>query len=328
MSAPAIPTFDEFSRKQANVPTFDEFSKGAPSQLDQKPSATFNGPVARAIGKVGDFGARAASSFGSAVNPINIVSGMTHPIENFKSGFAQTPPPPETAQDQPTSMIGRIRSAMGGTPRNKAIIEQSNQQANANIPEIIGTAGALALMSKAPEGVQRIRGMIPSAERAGANFQRVMAAAKDQPIDTSAAGDAALRAHELGEAGASGPPKVLSKFLKRTTEPGSSPMTFEEGRDFQSNAGRLSAKESMASNPQMKAQVSALAKALADANQAAAERAGVGDVYKDAMNEYRRAIKIQGIKDTTGEFAKSTAAKYIAGAALGAGGVAAYHAFK
>lgn len=81
--------------------------------------------------------------------------------------------------------------------------------------------------------------------------------------------------------------------------------------------------------PQMQAQVNALAKALRESNQTAADSAGVGDLYKSGIDEYRRAMKIQGVKDTAGKIAKSTAARAIAsGIGGGIAGAATYRALQ
>ncbi len=180
----------------------------------------------------------------------------------------------------------------------------------------IPTIASLAMPTKAASDV-----LIPNLERAGGNFQTVMKAARNVPLDLSKASEPALEAHSLSEAGAT-MPKIMNKFLQRTTSPGSEPLTYEQGRRFASNAGRLSTQESMNANPMMKRQVSALAGALRDANESAAEQAGVGDLYRDAMREYRHGMALRGVKDSAGEIAKSTAMKYALGGA--AGGAAAY----
>jgi hypothetical protein len=166
---------------------------------------------------------------------------------------------------------------------------------------------------------------IPNAERAGRNFQAVMQAAKDVPVDLAAASTPALKAQELREAGAS-MPSVVNKFLQRTTAPGGEPLTYDQSRLFASNAGRLSADEASRMIPPMKAQVAGLAKALNDANAAAAEQAGVGQLYTDAVNEYRQAMKLKGAKEAALEIAKEVAKKAVLGAGFGLGGYAVYKA--
>jgi hypothetical protein len=196
---------------------------------------------------------------------------------------------------------------MGADPETQDALETGGN--------ILGGAAGSRLLPMATD-------LIPSTERAGQNFQRVMGAAKDRPLDLSKTVDPTMRAKELQQAGAS-LPTVINRFYQRTQDLGK-PVTYEEGRDFASLAGRLSGQENSRMVPQMKAQVNALAGALADANEKAADEAGVGDSYRSAMKEYRQAMKIQGVTDKTGELAKQYAAKALLGAAAGAGGYEAY----
>ena len=103
----------------------------------------------------------------------------------------------------------------------------------------------------------------------------------------------------------------LTTFEKPTAPvPPTPPITYEAGRDFASNAGRLSAQDSAAMNGPMGRQVKLLASALDTANREAAVKAGLGDKYDAAMKEYRQANQLKtGLK---------TAAK-VGGSVLGLG---------
>lgn len=148
-------------------------------------------------------------------------------------------------------------------------------------PYLGGTLGMAAPM------VSSAINALPNASRAGANFQQVMGKAKDVPLNLGAADDVALRARELRETGAT-LPKVIRDYIKaRESAP---TMTYGTGRDFASNAGALSARETTAMTPAMKAQVNKLAAALKDSNRTAAQSVGMGQVYDDAMREYGRAM--------------------------------------
>ncbi len=165
---------------------------------------------------------------------------------------------------------------------------------------------------------------LPSAERAGRNFELVHSAARDTPVDLMGASVPALRAQELTRAGSTAP-KVMNDFLNRIPAHNSEPMLFPEARDFQASAGRLSASDKMAINPPMAAQVSGLAKALSEANQSAADSAGVGKLYGDAMNEYRQAMKLKDFKENATDIAKQIAKKaLIYGPGVGLGDYAAH----
>lgn len=157
----------------------------------------------------------------------------------------------------------------------------------------------------------------PSKARAGAKFQQVMAKAADQPINTKTAQTVADRAVELKQTGAS-MPKVFNDFTKNRskaaaefmTQPVAEPMTYKTGRDFATNAGALSVKETTRLSPQMKSQVSQFAKAMKDANREAAVQVGMGDLYDQAMKEYSQAMDLEAKKEVLKKFATTAVIGY------------------
>lgn len=193
---------------------------------------------------------------------------------------------------------------------NRAQSSPEQQRAYANASGQNATGVALAKL------VPALADKLPSTTRAGANLATVMDAAKDVPIDTTQAGNAAIRADQLAQTGSS-LPKVLRDYMKY---PANTPMTYETGRDFASNAGSLSASEKMATNPQMGRQVAKFADAMKTANRDAAASVGMGDLYDSAMKEYAQA-KLIG---NAGEVLKKWAAKAGIVAALGGAGKAGY----
>lgn len=166
------------------------------------------------------------------------------------------------------------------------------------------------------KGGRKALDMIPSAARAGRNFETVMGKAGNEPIDTTGIRPVVTRAQELGITGSS-KPKVINDYIRMTRTPltpgaegPTLPLNYKQGRDFASSSGRLSAGEALQTNPPMRAQVTRMNIALNSANEAAADRAGVGDEYRAAMKEYRQAAQLKsGLK---------TGAKVAVGA-LGAG---------
>jgi hypothetical protein len=180
-------------------------------------------------------------------------------------------------------LVGPIAEAIKNGEYGKAFGHMAN---------LIIAGGGL----KAIEAATDLPDLLPNIESAGAKFQNVMAAAKDQPINLAAPGDVALRAQEFAGHGAT-MPKVFRDFLRTSTDPEAPPMDYETGRDFASNAGHLSAQDNLTMTGTMKAQVAKFAKAMSYANEEAADRAGVGDDYRAAMKEYRQAKQIQAVKD-------------------------------
>lgn len=193
--------------------------------------------------------------------------------------------------------------------KNAAQFAGSNLVA-AETPNVLSGVGQLA---------SALKNKIPSTARAGANFQTVMGAAKNMPLDLTAADDIALRAQELGGRGTaigrgSSLPKVMRDYLRtRETQP---TMTYEVGRDFSSSAGRLSSAEAQAANPVMQRQVAQLAKALNESNRQAAVKAGVGDLYDAAMREYRLASGIKSTKEALAAVLKNKGVQAAAGTGL------------
>lgn len=181
----------------------------------------------------------------------------------------------------------------------------------------LGKAGVVGdKLTLAKQKMARLK--LPSEARAGEKFQQVLGAAKDVPLDVTKADETLRRAKELRARGST-MPKVLTDYGKaRTSATGttqfSDPMTYETGRDFASNAGALSVRETTAMNRKMQGQVSAFAKAMRDATREAAVKVGKGDLYDEAMKEYRLARSIQEKKEILKKWGKR--------AALGATGYA------
>ena len=154
--------------------------------------------------------------------------------------------------------------------------------------------------------------LLPTKDEAGKLFQPIAAAAKSTPVDTAPARAIAEEAKQYNEAGTTLPP-MLRKFLAKTANDApmnpQSPMFYPEARRFAENAGRMSASDRLALNPQMDRLVGKFAGALKDANRAAAEEVGMGAQYDQAMSRYRTASQLDALKQN--------AVKYATGAIVG-----------
>ncbi len=194
-----------------------------------------------------------------------------------------------------------------------------------NATEPTGTAQTVG--SYLPDAAMMFAGgagaakLLPNAERAGLKLAQVAKAVGTSPVNIDAAAPAALRAQQLSESAFSRP-KVLKTVLNRLS-PGADPVGWQEASDLASNAGKLSTKETATLKGPMAGQVKQLAKALRESNQAAANQAGVGDLYKGAITEYRRAKKL----GEAGDAAIRVAKKSIIPAVAGAAGYSAYKEF-
>ena len=271
---------------------------------------------------------------GMAVETAKIANDAFNPVgglqRNVNRGMALT----EGAKDTLGTLAPLAHDAAvltapfyGGKPSDYAPTSTPEQQrgyqnfAGQNAGGLI-TGGAL---SKVGPVARALSEAIPSKARAGVNFQKVMGVARNEPLSLGLADDAALRAQELAGRGSTpgrghSLPKVVRDYLR--TRESSPTMTYEVGRDFQSSAGKLSAAESMATKGPMRAEVSKLAKALADSNRQAAVKAGMGPEYDAAMREYRIASMKDSTIDALAKALKNRAVQ------TAVGGGAAYGAYK
>lgn len=160
---------------------------------------------------------------------------------------------------------------------------------------------------------------IPDAEAAAQKLDQVGQAAGHIPINVNGPGQAALNAQKLADAGAR-MPTTMKKFLARVTDPTRPPVTFDEGRDFYTNAARPSSAEFQRISPPMGRFAGDFRTALHDSLTQAAEQAqtGLGDIYNSAVDEYRRAMKWRAIGQEAKEAIKAHAVKGAAGT-LGGG---------
>lgn len=137
---------------------------------------------------------------------------------------------------------------------------------------------------------------LPNKAAAGALFNEAQAAAGKNPIDLSKPGNVALEIDRLAQSGGSRP-KVISDFLRRTTDPNKGPLTYAEARQFYQNATRLSANEQQRLTPNMNRLIGQFTRALGQAIGDTAEGAGVGPQYQGAMQQYRRAAKFEDFQN-------------------------------
>ncbi len=206
---------------------------------------------------------------------------------------------------------------------------QNAREATAYSNPLQRVGGAIETVGEMAIPVGRAADALPSAVRAGKNFDTVLAAAKNVPIDTAEVGDVALKIANAAQHGGGtnwgpGPVRQLIQYL---TDPKKPAMTYDVSKEFASNISRLSAEENMRIPPAMMSKIGDLRVALNAANAKAAGAAGVGEEYAAAMAEYAKAMKWKDAVDTAWTATKS-AFPYIAkGAALTAGAATAADLF-
>lgn len=167
---------------------------------------------------------------------------------------------------------------------------------------------------------------LPSTARAAQNFEKVMASTKNVPIPTENLQPIIDRAKELQNTGST-MPRVISRLKYAienpqqllVTEPNSGStftaegVPYSMGKDFATRAGKLSVAERFTADAPMKAQVAKLAAELKDANRAAADTMGLGDVSDRAIDEYRAAMKLRGAAKAGAALAIPAAAGAVTG---------------
>lgn len=238
-------------------------------------------------------------------------SPVTQALERLPGVLENTAPGADTGMDSPAVKL--LQTAIPGSAATAGM----------------GLAEAFKSGPLVKPAANLFNRMMPSAERAGANFQTIMGAAKDVPLDTSQAYKVGERTEQLAAHGSSAPPKPLSDFMK-LAKPSTAmvggqpvaieppPMTYETGRDFASAAGRLSATEAAGMDGPMKAQLTQFAQAMKTANREAAASVGMGKLYDAAMKEYRQAKTIED----AAEILKKWVPRAVAAMGLGAAGAA------
>lgn len=213
-----------------------------------------------------------------------------------------------------------LKSA-GGTPKPGFMdgkVVETPQNFSGTVGSLLPPVAEMALGAAGPG--RTAVDAIPRAERAGANFEKVMGAAKDIVVDVGPAGDRALRVYDLSQKGAY-LPKPVSNFLQWVTSPKKAPLTYKDSRDFASAMSRLSAAEKSSMTPMVKREVAQMAADLNLANANAAKAVGKMAEYKSAMREYSQAMSLRDAIDAAMKHSKKTA--------LGAAGLGgAYYLFK
>lgn len=236
--------------------------------------------------------------------------------------------PPEAQGWTPPEVTGHVRTAMpksvpgmigdvrpGNHPKNSlggppAHVETKGEQFGAGVTGgLIGApveqgswpAVAGALLATAPfmltgrkYGSEAIQAL-PSTERAGRNFETVHRVIGNAPVNSRPVIQATESGLEtLKNRGSSAPP-LLSRISEvgKTNEPFGIP--FDVSREMQSGAGESSIWDRMTATPSQRRALGIVSGELSKANQGAADAAGVGRLYGDAMSEYKNAQRIKAI---------------------------------
>lgn len=205
--------------------------------------------------------------------------------------------------------VGHAGAAVAAPLAGNNLSKAGEQLGQGDVSGAAGTATGVAapvLVSGAVKGTGALIDSIPSTERAGAMLRQVKATAGDVPIDMTKPGNSALELYTQSQRGAT-LPLAVRKFLTRTTTPDSAPLTYAEAKDFQSNISRLSADEYGKMNPNTRRLVGQLNADLKSSLQGAADTAGKGQQFADAMKEYHNAMRLKGMSEQAIQYAMKAA---------------------
>lgn len=184
-------------------------------------------------------------------------------------------------------------------------------------------AAAEGLRLGVPPAVRSVVDAFPSTQRAGEAFQRVMQAAKNRPVDVSTPGDVALRMQNSASLGGQ-LPKVVRDFLKRVTDPDKGPLTYQEAREFESNAARLSRNERGRLSAKAMKDLGDFRSALRDSVSDTADQAGKLGDYQRGMNEYAQAMELDQKRRILKSWLIKNGLDALRGSVLGTGAAAGY----
>lgn len=270
--------FDQNAPKASAAPSGDWFALQDPNR---KPASAedFTEPTPRsALGTAADVGLGFLKGAGSTIASIGEMAANAGVIPGMTRGALFDP-----AMRHPAFTVAEDATTATNTPQR--------------VGKGLETAAEILLPTGA--AVKAAVNAIPSSARAASKFQGVMHAAKDIPLDVEAAGQVALRIAQLAERGGGSLPRPVSQFLQRITHPDKAPLAYEEARDFASGISKLSANESMRLTPALKREINELRATLNRSVGEAANKAGKGQDYIDAMTEYAKAMKLRGLIDET-----------------------------
>lgn len=210
-----------------------------------------------------------------------------------------------------TPVLGPIHAAQG-------IAETPDHPIRGPLKTLGGALETMTLPASfvAPEANMGLD-KIPSRDAAGKVLGQVKDAIGDNPVNIQNVIDAAKKAQQFSSRGGGPVPDVIKKFMARigkSTFPyasDSAPLTFEEARDFYSNAtSKLTADEAQKLKPIMLKHLAEFTNELGGNVQQVADSAGYGDQFSGAMKEFRRASQL-----VSG--AKAAAKLAVGGSALG-----------
>ncbi len=229
------------------------------------------------------------SSFANATGIPDLIQSIGEQHQRM-----QTQPMWDTIKDEASMMnpVNLIKGVVGQTVKTGKTV--GNQLAEGNYSGAAGSvAGAIAPIL-IPEAIDRL----PSTARAGRNFETVRQAVGNAPVNTPPILQTAQEGLDVLKNRTGSGNAMLEHILKTggaDKAPLYDPIPFDVSREMQSGLGERSVMDRLFSTPSKTKVMAKTAGELAKANDAAAESAGVGPLYRDAMSEYKNAARLKSL---------------------------------
>jgi hypothetical protein len=225
------------------------------------------------------------------------------PLDNVHAALAQggtLKPPPMPAAPvpqalQPTPTLQQAAAIKDPALRGQAIAQHMQETARPIAQAAEGAVPAMPI-SEAVSALPKAATMLPSAEEAGKVFSQLVDDIGDHPVEiTDRLSTAISNAQDFAARGGQRIKQVFD-LTKRITDPDLPELTWGEARDFYSNlTGKLSPEQQQKLSPKAKYFVGKVTDALDDTLKQTADNAGRLDDYRDAMDEYKAAMKLKDV---------------------------------
>jgi hypothetical protein len=254
---------------------------------------------------------RAAGWFKSIQQDLKYGGGTTLPGRAYAAAGGQpvyngtSPGAADTVASLP---LGGLKAAQGNMEMFAGHPWEGTKDMISGTLQASTIPGSFIAPEAAPRGAQMLEDAVaafPTKGKAQALFNGVSNAIGDVPVrGTAPARTTAIQAKGFANTGAQ-MPKVLSDFLARTEEGPLNPaLSFDEGRNFYSNATGMSAADKMATNPSMHRYIGQFTGDLGEALHNVAGAHGQGAQYEQAMQMWQRVKRLEEFVDNAKKVGK------------------------
>lgn len=178
------------------------------------------------------------------------------------------------------------------------------------VPAAAGMAAPVAA-SAISKAIPLAKALLSGKEAGAAKFGQIAAKVKGELINTDRLAQPLINADLLKRTGQT-PPEAVKALMNWQ-----GPIDYEAGRKFASSIGRLTPAEKLTTKPEMRAVATQIYDALKTSNREVAAKAGMGEVYDEAMRLYRMGAKGVSMKEALVEALKNRGVQAAIGTGIG-----------